>query len=66
MLQTGKVKSREGKGLALGHTANQGLGRNSNPDLLVHRAEFSPWLSGRSLRVSTLWAAGRQGGRVGH
>lgn len=67
MLQMGKVRSREGEGLAPDYTASQWLSRNSNPGLLVPRTEFFSMAFWRVSGVSILGAAGRQrGGRVGY
>lgn len=58
-LQMGKLRFREGKGPASGHIASQWLSRDSNPGLLVPRAEFFSraflgWFSG----AATLKAPG--------
>lgn len=50
-LQMGKLRFREGKRPASGHIASQWLSRDSNPGLLVPRAEFFSraflgWFSG--------------------
>lgn len=59
----GKVKSREGKGLAPGHTTSQWLSRNSNPSLLVPRVEFFSmvfWRVSGGLDAGGCWEASRE------